>query len=398
MKLSLSLFACLGLAGALAAQTSSSEAVATAVVEPADALLEQAYAIASAMPLRPHIKNRSRAQERVVVTCLELEKPLLAKRYADGIENWRRAAAYADLARYYAERGQNELAQPLAAQAQRMAETNELGAEGWRQERILAKVAEAQFELGQQEVARQLAGQLEVSEQPTLSSETLDEEGVTAFLQSLPGLAQTGQLETMLQALDACVPLFEQHYAKQPLRERIYKDMRNAWNRVPGLERVRLARSLAEVCLEQGDAPRAQSLLGDIRVLMDSMRWEPRYQVPAQAQLANLRAQAGQRELARAELEGAMELYQTRREEVINIYRAETLLPVAEGFLALGDRENAAQVYAQAVEESVVNPNSRPRAVDLTDILCSMASTGFVPGEALQARIDEIQKGLGDPW
>ena len=399
MKNTLTLLACLGLvAGLHAGQESASETAAATQAQPAEVLLAQAYDIASAMPFRPHIKNRSRAQETVVVTCLELDKPELALRYAEGIDNWRRGAAYADLANYYAESKQLELAEKFTLRARKFAESGELGTEGWRQERILAKVAKAQFELGQTKAAQELAGSLEPAQQPTLVEPVVDQARVVAFLDTLPELSKTASLETMVQALNGCVPLFEQHYANKELRERIHTDVRKVWNRIPGLERMRLARSLAEVCLDQNDLPGAQSMLDDIRVLMDGMRWEARYQVPAQAYLATLRAKAGQKEVAAAEFDGALELYQTRREEIVNIYRAETITPVAQGLFELGQSEAAAKVYAQAIEEAVINPNSRPRAIDMTEILCSMAKVGFVPSPDLQKRIDEIQKGLGDPW
>src|SRR5262245_37603392 len=61
-------------------------------------LFDVAFRTASTVPAMPHIKTRSRDQERVVVGCLELGQPALARAYVEKIENWRRGVGYADIA------------------------------------------------------------------------------------------------------------------------------------------------------------------------------------------------------------------------------------------------------------------------------------------------------------
>src|SRR5688572_3908879 len=53
-------------------------------------LLGVAFDAATAIPVEPHFKERCRAQEAVVVACLELQQPLGARGYAEKIANWRR--------------------------------------------------------------------------------------------------------------------------------------------------------------------------------------------------------------------------------------------------------------------------------------------------------------------
>jgi hypothetical protein len=55
-------------------------------------------------------------------------------------------------------------------------------------------------------------------------------------------------------------------------------------------------------------------------------------------------------------------------------------------------------IYKQAVEESLENPNSRPRADDLCALCCSMAVHGFRPDDALLRRVGEVCAGLREPW
>src|SRR5262245_36224037 len=66
-------------------------------------LLDIAFQAATVVPAMPHIKRRSRSQEAVVAACFELDQPKRALAYIEKIENWRRGAAYADLAYYCAE-------------------------------------------------------------------------------------------------------------------------------------------------------------------------------------------------------------------------------------------------------------------------------------------------------
>ena len=82
----------------------------------------------------------------------------------------------------------------------------------------------------------------------------------------------------------------------------------------------------------------------------------------------------------------------------MSLFRADGLIPVAEAYQAMGDVENAASIYALAIEEGANNPNARPRCDDLVSACLSMVREGFEPSDALIERIEEISKGLEDPW
>ena len=64
----------------------------------------------------------------------------------------------------------------------------------------------------------------------------------------------------------------------------------------------------------------------------------------------------------------------------------------------MGDTATALSAYKRAVEEGVENPNSRPRAEDLSATCLSMAVHGVEPDAVLWTRIRQINDGLGDPW
>src|SRR4029434_4824877 len=85
-------------------------------------LLDLALASASKMPLDPHIKNRSRAQEAVVDACLQLAQPARALSGIQDIANWRRGTGYADYALYCAQYGRADDAQHALELAQQVAD------------------------------------------------------------------------------------------------------------------------------------------------------------------------------------------------------------------------------------------------------------------------------------
>ena len=86
------------------------------------------------------------------------------------------------------------------------------------------------------------------------------------------------------------------------------------------------------------------------------------------------------------------------RVRFIDIYRAGELRQIAEAYHAMGDRAKALALYERAIDESLVNPNSRPRVEDLVATCLSLAKTGCEPDAELATRLEKVFAGLGAPW
>jgi tetratricopeptide (TPR) repeat protein len=114
--------------------------------------------------------------------------------------------------------------------------------------------------------------------------------------------------------------------------------------------------------------------------------------------LAGLLFRAGEKNKAQTRAAEALALFDGSRDKIVNIYRAGALRSLAEAYAAMGDGSAALKVYKKAVEEGVVNPNSRPRAMDLSETCCSMALHEIEPDTELWDRITTIFENLGDPW
>lgn len=358
-------------------------------------LLDIAFAAASAMPLEPHIKNRSRAQENVVAVSLELNQPERAERYIEQIANWRRGAGYADLAFCYARQGATEKVEPCLKRASEV--LNE--AEGWRRDRIKAKIAATRVYLGQSQVRavlRVAAGEWG----PVTRAEamTCSEEGFETNMAALEKLASAEGFESAKDALGACVELYGRFYAAAPRRSRAEACIKASWAKLPVFVRIDFLREMADASLAHADFPKALELVDQAKGMMDSTRWEPQAVIPLMAQLAERRFRAGDEAGARAQVQAALELFDAKRQTIVNIYRAQTLRPIAEALHVMGDSAAAIDLYKRAVEAGIENPNSRPRVDDLVATCCSMASHAVEPDAALLGRIQEIQAGLDDPW
>jgi tetratricopeptide (TPR) repeat protein len=174
--------------------------------------------------------------------------------------------------------------------------------------------------------------------------------------------------------------------------------MKAAWQTLPLTVRIESLMTLANAALAHDDKTKAIALLDEARPFLDDYDWSARLRLPLDARLAAIRHRAGDTERARSEADAALALYEAERSIITNIYRAGVLRPLAEAYFEMGDAATARAIYARALEEGVVNPNSRPRAEDLSDTCCSMARTGLEPDERMWDRIREIKKGLSHPW
>lgn len=360
-------------------------------------LLETAFAAASAMPLDPHIKDRSRLQEAVVATCLALEQPERAILYAAQIRDWRRGAAYVDLALFHARRRADTEVQSLLDRAADVADSEE----DWRKERIRVKIAQVHALMGRAEMATRFEQGVEPAERGKVARtrariatpDSFDEQ-----MEALAALFATQRFDIVRNALDACAELFNRFYDDPDCRARAEDKIKASWGSLPVFVRIELLMELANASLAHADSAKALALLNEAKDLMDAARMQPESAIPLMAQLARLRFRAGDEAGARAEAERALALFDAKRDTIANIYRARALRPIAEAYCAMGDTAAAFDLYKRAVEAGMENPNSRPRAEDLVATCCSLALHAMEPDAVLASRIREIQAGLGDPW
>ncbi len=360
-------------------------------------LLDLAFETASLIPLKPHIKDRSRKQEEVILACLELGLPNKALGLIPQIENWREGACYADLAIYCINNGDNQAGLGLLP----LAKTISSQTEDWRRDRIRVKIAKAYTLLGENEKAQQFNQDVDDSEsgkvigaQASLCDNDTFDETVAALDQQI----SMGIFDLVKNSLFAYKELFKCFYNDETKRELIYKKIVDSWSVMPQLIRIQLLEQLAEIAIEHADYENAIRHINRASQALSSQHWPQEHQIPAAAQLARLRHRAGDTVKAKADADQLKLNYKDNRESIVNIWRAGALRPLAEAYHAMGDKLAANQMYQTALDESVENPNSRPRAEDLISTCVSMALHSFEPDDELWQRIKQIYKHLGQPW
>ncbi len=361
-------------------------------------LLDLAFDLASAIPADPHIKDRCLTQEGVVTACLQLSQPQRARRYLDQITDWRRGADYADLAFYSVQHGATSAdVEPYLDKAEQTLR----GTEDWQRDRIKVKMAKSRAYLGQTEQADQLAGHVEPAETGKVAGVlalTSPNDAFDEQMKRIDALLVQKHFDVLRNALDACVQLFDHFYADETRSSQVEDKVKAAMKKMPIFIQIDVLMALGDAALKHADPRKALELVNEAQHLIDESRWTAEHRLPLGAKLAALRFRAGDKDKAHQDADALHALFDAEGSTIVNVYRAGALRPLAEAYQVMGDAATALVVYKKALEAGVENPNSRPRAEDLAATCCSMAVHGVEPDAGLWQRMEEIQKGLGDPW
>lgn len=375
-----------------------------------DELLELAYSAVSAMPLRPHIKNRSRAQERVVIACFELDQPRRAARYLEDIANWRQGTGYADLAFYAVEKGEqaavidgllaraHELANPPVYRDENGEEVRE---QAWRLDRIKAKIARVLLTQGREDEAAVYEADLTESEsgkQNDVRVRRASDEDFDQLIARLVAVGETGHFDLQKNEIEAQIGLYDRFYDDDERREEVERTLTRVWAKFPIDLRISYLLKMAEYATGHEDPDDATRLIDRAEDLAAQVEWSPRNHPPVLSQLARARFGAGQVDAAAELARAAWVAFDSGRERVADVFRAEAVRPIAEAWAVMGNAKKARWAYGKALTEGAHNPNSWPRSEDLADTLCSMAVRGIEPDEALWKQIRKIHAELGPPW
>jgi hypothetical protein len=389
----------------------SAKSAPTAVDSPVDKeipkyqgdLLDLAFKSATAMPIKPHIKTRSKLQQSIVEACLELDQPRRALAFVEKIDDWRRGMGYAEYAFYCAQHGQTSEVPRYLELARQISEKHmqDEDSQDWHLERVRAVMAKTHLLLGQtQEAARMSAGLSPSGSRPVDAMHAMqsDPEALDRYLEAVDRAHTAGNFDVIQNVLETCTEYYDRFYGDAERRDRIEQKIKSSWDKLPLTIRIELLEKLAGHALDHKDQAKALQLVNDAEPMLDGEQWLPEDRVRLAANLAELRYRAGDREKARGEADKALLFFDAARAKIVNIWRAGPLRAVAEAYRTMGDDAAALKVYKRAVEEGVGNPNSRPRAEDLAATCCSMATHGVEPDEALRTRLVQVSDGLAEPW
>ncbi len=362
-------------------------------------LLDLAFETATMIPIVPHIKDRSKTQDAVVTLCFKLDQPQRALRYIEKIGNWRRGSGYADYAFYCAQHGFSNEVQHYLDFAEQIAT---IADQDWGRDQIKIKISRTHTLLGQTVQAKRIAAGVDTFSESgkvaRVEATLCTEDTFVSQVEEMDRLIATGDFDAVKNALYVCAELFNRFYDNTERRSQMEEKIKTSWKQMPVFIRIDLLLELADFALGHADQPKALSLVNEAKTIMDEHTWPAEYRIPLEARIAECRFRSGDEEAARSAAADLLTFYNQHQSEIINIDKAKTLIPVAEAFQTIRNSTKALAVYKPAVEAAVENPNSRPRAEDLSAICLSMVKHTVEPDAALWARIREIKGALGDPW
>ena len=225
-----------------------------------------------------------------------------------------------------------------------------------------------------------------------------DKDSFDEQMKILDKVVAAGVFDVIKNELESAKELFNRFYEDTEKRTLVENKIKSSWFALPVLFRIELLTTMAGFAADHNDKGKALELINEAQLLLDNHVWDPENQIATTAQLVKLRCRADDLEKAAACADAALALFNDKRDSIINIHRAGVLRPLAEGYQSMGDKDKALSVCKQAVEEGIVNINSRPRAEDLSATCCSMALYAVEPDAGLWTRIHQIREALGDPW
>ena len=363
-------------------------------------LLDLAYETATAIPSRPHLKDRSRTQESIVDACLLLDMPDRALKYIEGIEDWRRGSGYASVAFHLAQRGRPGDVPKYLALAATIAET---AGQDWRRDRIRVRIAMTHALLKQDELAKQFEAGVENSEKgkvDAVKAAHRDDATFDADVKMLDDIVSSGIFDLMRNAQNTYIQLYGRHYENTERRDLLEGKLRKSWLKMPSVIQLNILIELADAALKHKDYTTATRLVNDAQEVSTSAQWPvgESDHLSTLARLAGLRYRAGDKERARGDLSAVLARFDAEQNAIIDMYRAAALRSVAEAYAAMNEQAGALATYKRALEAGFVNPNSRPRAEDLAATCRSMALQAVEPDASWWTRATEIRARLGAPW
>lgn len=371
-----------------------------AILEPERArLLDLAFRTATAVPVDPHIKDRSRLQEEVAAVGLQLGQYAKVADYAEQIGDWRRGSVYADLASAAITLGQSPRAMNYLNRADEIAQA--VGLADWRRDRIRIKIAAAYAKLGDVSLARSYQSNISlefIGSLELLDPETRRPASFELQVQTLDQLVASETFELIKNALNGYVRLYGQHYGDPSRRALLVEKFNSARSNIPAIVQFEVVSGMFEAARRNGDMASAKEWVHEARALVEKHQWPVEYHVPLLAKLAVLDHASGETQRARLGLESAVAIFDSQRDSVPSMDRAGMLRHVAEAHQRIGESAQALRVYRRVVEEGRVNPNARPRAMDLSATCRSMALHGALPDAALWALLDRTFTELRAPW
>ena len=375
----------------------SSSSTAEPVAPWRRALLREGFDVASQIPVDPHAKDRAQAQERVAQVCLELGLTDEAAECAGRMDGWRRCDLYALIGQKLAASGDAARARLMALRAL----DYPTDIEDWARDMVATQAARVYLMIGDEPRALETmkgrapaeVAKFEVARVSSADAAQLDSQA-DAFDR---GIA-TMNFDLARSGIDGYSALLVRVLDDAPRRDRALKALEAAITGLPIDLQVTVNADVAVSLHEHGQPALAAGFLKRAVELNANTAFLAQDLAPYGVVVAKARLRMGDVAGARADLVRLRAQYDANSEQIVNLRRAQSLRALAEGFALIGDRDAAVRCQRDALEAGTINPNSRPRAEDLSATCASIALTGIEPDASIRKQIERARAGLADPW
>jgi hypothetical protein len=385
--------------------------------EQAEVVAKTAEAVLQ-LPDKPHERNRNRELGHLVELMVSMNELDRAEEYQKRITNWRAEQLKAKIALAYHQRGDQKQAEVLISEVATIAETiigwkaGTIAATGkhknyfdrfedFRLDRIKVALTEYFWATGDKEAAAKWSENVlpsEKSEFVRKQAEALARKDYEASLAINLRLIKGDTFEGKKAAIDGLTLLYGIHFGDKKKRDDLEELIDEYSISMPVMYRIEWLHSMSVSAFEHGDKALATKHYAEASLLISQGSFRPRMFFPLKAEniITGYRLEHTQEALESAEL--LYQEYEKVESKIYDIYRADVLCVIAEAFAFMGEKERAAKVYMNALDQAVINPNSRPRIEDLNVIVGSMIGFNVPLTKGLMGKIDVLIKSLGEPW
>lgn len=384
-------------------KVNEADAAGTSEVNNSAVALEWGFKFASAIPVKPHIVDRSKSQYSVLEYYLEADLTDDAAIQAARIADWRRCLFNADLAYYYTEKKDS----PKVAQYIGAAFDCRNGIDGWQagwqKDRVLLRIAEAQVMAGQwgdvEKIEEELPSEFAARTTALRFSRMDGPADYEKRLDQLKPLEISEHMEVQRDVALAYIEILKQlgngatDEQCATLQARIYR----LSEKLPLMVQHEIFCSLSRDAFEAGHGDMGRDVLNDATGKMTRRELNARYDVAALSELARIwQVLAGESRKAASLLEKAETLMSGSGLKSTN--RVAPLVSLALGYGVCGKEDDAWNYVAMALHAAESQVNARPRAIAITEICNGIARWGAPLSKDIEKELIRLHEGLGDPW
>lgn len=381
-------------------------------------IIDSAAQTVLALPDMPHERTRNR-ELAVIIDCLiEKGELSLAEEYIGRITNWRAEELKTRLARGYLEKGNQTQAKEIVEQVEWLANTilglksGEIMATGeyanyleryddFRIDRVKSGLSQYYLALDDKKLAESWSADILQSEQAAFTKSkalAVAESDYDASL-AINNLMLGGEIfEGKIAALDGLVHLYGLYFEDREKREFLQEKILTSSVSMPIMYRIDWLLSMSVVAHKNGKQDIAFELHDQAVNLLAANPVRPRLFFPLKSKIIISNFKIGRTEEASVQSLELYALYQVEEGSIFNIHRADVLVACAEALDAVGLIDDAIAVFKEAVENSMINPNSRPRIEDLTVIMSSILDASIIKLGDIESDLLRLMESVGEPW